>query len=126
VENNLQQDTTEIDGCFQTPAQSVSVNPTHSTNCVRHSPHKHIGSVKQKVQPQSLRVECLCDLVTYEHRSMASVQMDNKVYFTYNSDPNFSRPLPYILSSYTEFDTRVRSSKMLVINLMIKFIFGHI
>jgi len=80
-------------------------------SCVRHSPHKHIGSDKQKVQPLSLRVECLCDLVTYEHRSMASVQMDNKVYFAYNSDPNFSRPPPYTLSSYTEFDTCVRSSK---------------
>jgi len=95
VENNLQQDTTEIEGCFQTPAQSVSVNPTHSMNCVRCSPHKHVGGGKQKVQPQSLRVECLCDLVTYEHRSMASVPMDNKVlHFTYDSDPKLSRPLP--------------------------------
>lgn len=120
MENNLQQDTPEIEGCFQTPAQSVCVNPTQSMNCVRCSPHKHIGSDRQNVQPQSLRVECLCDLVTYEHRSMASVQMDNKVlYFTYNSDPDFSRLLPYTLSSYTEFDTCVRSSKMLVINLMI-------
>ena len=95
MENNLQQDTTEIEGCFQTPAQSVSVNPTHSMNCVRCSPHKHVGGGKQKVQPQSLRVECLCDLVTYEHRSMASVPMDNKVlHFTYDSDPKLSRPLP--------------------------------
>ena len=126
MENNLQQDTTEIEGCFQTPAQSVNVNPSHAMNCVRCSPHKHIGSDKQKVCTQSLRVECLCDLVTYEHRSMASVQMDNEVlHFTYNSDPNFSRPLPYTLSFYTEFDPYVRSSKMLVINLMIKFIFGH-
>lgn len=127
MENNLQQDTTEIEGCFQTPAQSVSVNPTHSMNCVRCSPHKHIGSDKQKVHTQSLRVKCLCDLVTYEHRSMASVQMDSKVlHFIYNPDPKFSRPLPYILSSYTEFYPCVRSSKVFVINLMIKFIFGHI
>lgn len=128
MENNLQQDTTEFEGCFQTPAQSVSVSvsvsPTHSMNCVRCSPHKHTGSDEQTVRPQSLRVQCLCDLVTYEHRYMASVQMDNKVlYFTYNS---FLRPLPYSPSSYTEFDTCVRYSTMFVINLTIKFIFGHI
>ena len=35
-------------------------------------------------------------------------------------------PLHYTLSSYTEFYTCVWSSKMLVINLTIKFIFGHI
>jgi hypothetical protein len=94
VENNLQQDTTEFEGCFQTPAQSVSVSvsPTQSMDCVRCSPHKHTGSDEQTVRPQ-----CLCDLVTYEHRSMASVQIDKKkkkeLYFTYNSDPNCLRPL---------------------------------
>ena len=122
--NKIQQKLKDV---FKLLHKVLVFNPTHSMNCVRCSPHKHIGSDKQKVQPHSLRVECLCDLVTYEHRSMASVQMDNKVlYFTYNSDPKFSRPLAHTLSSYTEFDTCVRSSKMLVTNLMIKFIFGHI
>lgn len=68
VENNLQQETTEVEGCFQTPAQSVSANPTHSRNCVNCSPHKHVDGVKQEVRSQFLRAEGLCDLVTYEHR----------------------------------------------------------
>jgi hypothetical protein len=91
-------------------------------NCIRCCPHKHVCSDKQ-AWTQSWRVDCLCDLVTYEHKSIDSVHMDNKVlYFTYNSDSNFSRPPPYALFSYTEFDACVRSIKMLVINLMIKFI----
>jgi hypothetical protein len=46
VENHLQQETMEVEGCFQTPAQSVRVNPTHSTDGLNRSPHKHTDIVK--------------------------------------------------------------------------------
>ena len=60
VENYLQQEITEIEGCFQTPAQSVSVNSIHSTNWVSYNPHKHVGSDKWQVRPQSLRTVFVC------------------------------------------------------------------